>query len=153
MIHARQPHTGKNRKEKEYLEGWQRARAELVNFRQTSLRQGEQQALQAQRRMLEPVLAIADNFQAIVAHVPTSLTKDPWVQGVLHVARQLEQALREVGVEVIAAQGQPFDPNRHEAIAEVESTEVPSQHVVEVVQPGYMLGSVVVRPARVKISR
>ncbi|MEX1997621.1 MAG: nucleotide exchange factor GrpE [Candidatus Andersenbacteria bacterium] len=152
MIHARQAHTIGSPREQEYLEGWQRSRAELLNFRK-SLRENQAiQMLQLQRRTLEPLLAIADNFQAVTSHVPSHLQDDAWVQGVLHVARQLEQTLHSFGLQIIETQGQSFDPQLHEAIAQVKKEGVPSNQVIEVVQQGYKLANQVLRPAKVKVS-
>lgn len=152
MIHARQSH-GLAVQAQEYLEGWQRARAEFANFRAQLQSREQHVSRQAQRQAIEPLLAIADNFRAIAAHVPKELTDNAWVQGVLHVSRQVEQLLTDLGVREIVAEHQLFDPTHHEAVEEVTDSSVPSGTVLAVVQPGYLLGEELLRPARVKVSR
>lgn len=153
MIHARQSHGHLESKAQEYLEGWQRARAEFANFRTRLLAQQQHLSRQAQRQAIEPLLAVADNFRAVTAHVPEELADNSWVQGVLHVSRQLEQLLTDLGVQPVTATGQPFDPTQHEAVEEVTDSSVPSGTVLSVVQAGYRLGDELIRPARVTVSR
>lgn len=139
-------------KEQEYLAGWQRERAELQNFRKRTQAQALHNHQQALKTVLEPLLGVVDNFQAMMKHVPSELAQQAWVAGVLHIARQVEQLLDGYGVQVIEALGQPFDPLRHEAIESVDGAGKPSGQVVEVVTPGYLVGEEVIRPARVKIA-
>lgn len=154
MIHARKSHTVvASNKEQEYLAGWQRERAELQNFRKRMQEQAVRGQQAALRAILEPLLDLADNFQAMVRHVPPALEQDAWVAGVLHIARQLDGLLADYNVRVIEAMGQPFDPARHEAIEHEQREGVPSGHVVEVVSRGYQLGDEVLRPAKVKIAK
>lgn len=152
MIHARQSHTVPSPREQEYLAGWQRERAALQNFRKRLQEHSLASQQQALRTVVQPLLLVADNFQAMVRHVPPELKGNAWVTGVLHIARQVEQLLREYGVHVIDALGQPFDPSRHEAVGHVTKDGVTSGHVVEVVSPGYRLGEEIIRPARVKVA-
>ncbi len=114
--------------------------------------------MQQQRELLKreavmPLLAVADNFAALTQHVPKGLEKDAWVQGVLHVARSVEQILSDMGLIPVGKVKEQFDPHVHEAIEEVEGAGVQSGVVVEVVQSGYKIGEHLVRPARVKIAK
>jgi len=152
MIHAAHSHGRVSKREKEYLEGWQRAQADLANFRQ---RVRDEQAASSQRARQQAIAAflpIADNFRAIVQHVPEALKTDAWVQGVTHVARQFEHVLAEQGVTVIDQTDVPFDPRRHEAVGEVADAARPAHHVREIVQPGYQLGEIILKAAKVKVS-
>ena len=63
------------------------------------------------------------------------------------------ETLKRYGVERLEAQGQPFDPNHHEAVGFIVDGKTPADHVAEVVQTGYMDGERVLRPARVVVSR
>jgi molecular chaperone GrpE len=154
MIHAEQAHHGgESPKEKEYLEGWQRSRAELVNFRKRVAEQQSAYSQQALKQVIEPLLSLADNLRTMLAHQPAELKDHPWVTGVAHIARQMDQVLAEYGVTLIGETGSEFDPTLHEAIEHVDSAEHPSGQVVAVVQAGYRLGDDVIRPARVKVSR
>lgn len=148
MFSSSHIHGQKNSKEQEYLEGWQRARADLENVRRRMAESTVNQKQALKRDIVEDLLGLADNFRALTAHAPDP--KDPWVQGVLHVARQFEQVLADFGVEIIADTGGAFDPKIHEAVEEVEGKE--SGIVQEVVQAGYKIGETVIRPAKVKIT-
>lgn len=152
MIHSRQSHGVQGKQELEYLEGWQRARAELDNFRRRMA--GEQSRRDEQSRVLavSHLLTVAEHFQAIVKHVPPDLQNHAWVQGVLHVAREFEQVLKDQGVEVINQVQIAFDPTVHEAVDQEKTSEAKSGLVLEIIQPGYKLGDSVLKPARVKVS-
>ena len=78
--------------------------------------------------------------------------EDPWVEGVQLIYRKMEGVLEAEGITRIEADGAEFDPNFHEAIAQVASEEHESGQVVEVLQQGYMLGERVVRPAMVRVA-
>jgi molecular chaperone GrpE len=68
------------------------------------------------------------------------------------VQTQVLDILRRHGITRIEAQGQPFDPNRHEAVMQKPSADVPPGTVVQVLQPGYMIHERVLRPASVVVS-
>ena len=125
--------------------------AELKNFQQRTREQYSSQSVQVKRQLLEPLLQLADNFQAIVAHMPIELKDNAWAQGVLHVARQFEQVLTDYQLKKIGAAGEVFDPTKHEAVEHVPG-DTASGAVVEVVQVGYQLDDTVMRPAKVKVT-
>lgn len=137
-------------KEKEYLEGWQRARAELDNFRKRTHEELGSRQERLKGQIIEPLLQLADNFAAMTAHVPETLKEDAWAQGVLHIGRQLEQILQEFGVESIGTIGEQFDPRLHEVVGE-EKGDTPNQ-VAAVTRAGYKIGDTVIRPAQVKVT-
>jgi molecular chaperone GrpE len=151
MTHAHHLHGGPSPKEQNYLDGWQRTLAELKNFQQRTREQYLSQSIQVKRQLLEPLLQLADNFQAIVAHIPTELKDNAWAQGVLHVARQFDQVLTDYQLKKIGAAGEVFDPTKHEAVEHVPG-DTESGSVIEVVQVGYQLDDTVMRPAKVKVA-
>jgi molecular chaperone GrpE len=79
--------------------------------------------------------------------------RDPWTEGIGHILRKLESVMEREGLRRMETLGQPFDPNRHEAVAEREDGSVPAGHVAEVVQEGYLLGEAVLRAAQVVVAR
>ncbi len=154
MIHANTVHTASSpSREQEYLAGWQRARAELDNFRKRLDQEQSQQQLRLRQEVIVPLLGLADSFQTMVSHLPSDLANHAWAVGVVHVARQIKQILREYGVEPIEAVGDQFDPNKHEAVSKVSQLGATSGCVVEVLQTGYVLGDRVIRPAKVRIAK
>lgn len=136
-------------KEEEYLEGWKRARADLENVQKRMADNRIQERAAIKRDVAESLIVLADNFRSLADHAPDP--KDPWVAGVLHVARQFDQTLQDFGVETIAKTGEAFNPAIHEAVEEVKGDQSPGT-VVELVQAGYKIGDIVIRPAKVKIS-
>jgi molecular chaperone GrpE len=153
MHHSSTIHSTVSDTAKEYLAGWQRSRAELDNFRKRMQAGQLQQQEHYVRALLEPLLPLNDNFRAMVSHLPPELKDDPWVSGVLHIARQLSDTLAEFEVVTLEpAKGASFDPRLHEAIEHVANTEVPSGAIVEVVQAGYQLKDKTLRPAKVKVA-
>ena len=152
MIHGSNIHSDAAKAAHEYLAGWQRARAELDNYRKRM--HAGQQALQEKqvRALVEPLLGLNDNFRAMVEHVPADLAEHPWVQGAVHIARQLSDILTEFKVTVIEPTGGMFDPSLHEAVEHVAGSTLPSGTIVTVVQAGYRLGDTVLRPAKVKVA-
>lgn len=152
MIYSSTLHAQASDKAQEYLTGWQRARAELKNYRQRVGEDSQQAHTRAKHQMIASLIPVADNFRAIGQHVPEELKNHPWTTGVLHVARQLDQVLTELELESFGEIGDVFDPTHHEAIAQVASAEHGSGQIAEVIQPGYKLGGHVVRPARVKVA-
>ena len=152
MIHATTVHGQTASRAQEYLVGWQRARAELDNFRKRAVAERSLELTRARAAVIEPLLTLSDNFAAMSQHVPAELADNAWAEGVLHIARQLETLLADYGVERIAPAGQPFDPTQHEAIEQVEQPNQTSGLVIEVVQAGYRVGERVLRPAKVRIA-
>jgi molecular chaperone GrpE len=100
------------------------------------------------------LLDIADNFDRAVASFGTESAggAEAVREGVALIHQSFRGLLRERGVEPIEALGREFDPNEHEAVAQMASEEQPSGFVVEVVQPGYRFGDLILRPARVVIA-
>lgn len=138
-------------KEQEYLLGWKRARAELLNLQRRVAADREADMSRLKAQAIEPLLPIADNFGALAQHVPEDMKENSWAQGVLHIARQLDGVLRELGVEVISPEGEEFNPLYHEAVEEVEGEK--ENIVAGVVQIGYRIGETILRPAKVKVSK
>lgn len=148
--HASHFHRVGDGKEQEYLAGWQRARAELDNFRKRLASEGQEQRQAARHTLIHALLPLADNLQAMISHLPPQLAADPWAAGVVHIARQYDQLLAELGVKVFGAAGELFDPAKHEAVEKVAGED--KEKVAEVLQRGYKIGGKVIRPAKVKVS-
>lgn len=138
--------------EAEYLDGWQRARAELANARKRFQRDREQAYTNAKADMLVQLLPIADDFGRAFETMPQDLSGEPWIEGVTLVRRKLQLLVTQAGVVPIEAAGEEFDPFTHEAITHEPSDDVPAGHVIAEVQTGYKLGDRVLRPSVVRVS-
>lgn len=131
----------------------QRVQADFVNYKRRV--EGERQA-QADATRAETVLAflpIVDDLERALAHVPAELAGESWVEGFRLIERKLGGVLERLGVTRVGAQGEPFDPNLHEAVAYEEHPDQPEGHIAGVLRAGYRLGERVVRPAQVSVAR
>jgi molecular chaperone GrpE len=105
------------------------------------------------------MLNVADNMRRALDAVPVELrsSAEPSVktliEGVDLTERELLKALEKNGIRQFSPQGEKFDPNLHQAMFEVPDPKVPAGSVVQVVQPGYMIGERILRPALVGVSK
>jgi molecular chaperone GrpE len=139
-------------KESEYLDGWQRARAELANARKRFQREQEQAYTNARADILVRLLPIIDDFERAFETLPNDALNESWIEGMQLIQHKFQGFLEQEGVAAIEAEGQEFDPFLHEAITHEPSTEVPAGHVIGEVQTGYRLGERVLRPSVVRVS-
>lgn len=146
----------------EYLEGWQRARAEFTNYKRRVEKEQTEAYQNATARVIGRFLDVGDDLDRAMGDY-TALTADgaapdaaallKWAQGVGLIQRKLQNMLDIENVERIQAEGQHFDPNLHEAITHEDSeTHQPGQ-VIGVVRQGYRIGDRVIRPALVRVAR
>ncbi|MCL5004485.1 MAG: nucleotide exchange factor GrpE [Patescibacteria group bacterium] len=134
----------------EYLDGWKRAKADLINYKKDEMKRFEMMAKFSQEAIIKDLITVLDSFDLALA----ALEKEGKVEkGIYLIRAQLEDILKQNGLErVIISTGQPFDPSLQEAIVSVDSDK-PSGAIVEEVERGYLLHGKLVRPARVKISK
>jgi len=135
----------------EYLTGWQRARADLLNYKKEELEKvGELIKFSANGLILK-ILPIMDNFEIAEKKLPENLKNEENVKGLLQIKNQILEFLESQGVEQIKSVGERFDPNFHEVVEEVEVRDKESGIIVEEVQKGYKINGRLLRPAKVKI--
>jgi molecular chaperone GrpE len=136
-----------------------RALADAENTRRRAEREKQEASQYAVTRFARDMLQIADNFARALAACPPELREaaDPQVKGVLDgveaTERQLLAALERHGVKPIDTADGKFDPNFHQAIAEVPGNGKPGGSIVDVVQQGYTIGERLLRPAMVTVAR
>lgn len=129
-----------------------RAQADFDNFRKRTLKEKEELAQYASLKLVNQLLPIVDNFQRALQTGGEAAESDAFAKGVDMIYRQLIQVLENEGLKAMEPVGQPFDPELHQAIMQVDSEEHEEGIVVEVVQQGYWLKDKVIRPAMVKVS-
>lgn len=127
-----------------------RARAEFDNFRKRKAREMEQLRKTAASGLIRDLLPVVDNLERALEHAEDRSTG--LAQGVEMVLKQMCDTLSQQGLEPIAAHGQPFDPNLHEAMTHQPSDEHPADTVMLEYERGYRLGEGVLRPAKVVVS-
>ncbi|GAB6933182.1 nucleotide exchange factor GrpE [Calditerricola satsumensis] len=130
-----------------------RARADLENARKRFEREKQDALTFGALRLVERLLPVLDNFERAMEASRATDNVEALMKGVEMVHRQLDQALRQEGLEPIEALGKPFDPNVHEAVMQAESSDHPPGTVIEELQKGYTFKGRLVRPTMVKVSK
>jgi len=133
----------------ENLDGWQRAQAEFINYKNRVQRDREMDYQAMKGDIIKKMLPVLDDMERALANRPDD---DSWSNGMELIVRKFQNILEAEGVKRIEAAGQLFDPNFHEAISSEPNDDVESGHVIEVMQNGYMLGERVIRPAMVRVA-
>lgn len=136
----------------EYLDGWQRAKAEFLNYKKRVNRDREQYNKDAVGRVVKRYLAIVDDLERALKDKPADGEYANWTGGIELIYRKLVTTLESDGVVPMDAEGEMFDPNLHEAVVQIESEDHESGQIIEVLQTGYLIGERVLRPARVCIA-
>jgi len=129
-----------------------RAQADFDNYRRRTIKEKEELAQYASMKLITELLPVIDNFERALTAAQTAEDKDSFIKGVDMIFRQFNQVLQQEGLAQMETVGQPFNPDFHQAIMQVESDEHEEGIVVEEVQRGYMLKDKVLRPAMVKVS-
>ncbi|GIW40556.1 MAG: protein GrpE [Candidatus Binatia bacterium] len=137
---------------KEHYDRYLRERAELENFKKRTLRHQAEQRKFLAEDIFRDLLPIVDNLERAVEHASRGGDGAPLVEGVALVLKSLHELLTRHGVTAVEAKpGDPFDPERHEAVAR-EETEGEPNRVVVLYEKGYMLHDRLLRPAKVAVS-
>lgn len=129
-----------------------RSQAELDNFRKRSAREAQETRAYANGDLLRALFPILDNFDMGLEAARAESEKSMIFMGMSMVSRQLQDFLRESGVQEVEAQGKTFDPNLHEAVAQEASPTVPEGTIIRVTRRGYKLKDRLLRAASVIVS-
>ncbi len=131
-----------------------RLMAEFENFRKRTDKEKQQMFEIGAKSVIEKILPVVDNFEralAMVQQPEEGEEKDPFMDGMDKVYKQLIKELEEIEVKPIEAIGKPFDPNFHNAVMQEESDEYESGTVLKELQKGYMYRDSVVRHSMVSV--
>jgi molecular chaperone GrpE len=134
----------------EYKDGWQRSLADFQNYKRRADSERSETYRVAAGDIVKRYLPILDDLERALAARPSDLS---WAEGIDLIYRKWQTLLEGEGVTRIAAEGQPFDPNFHEAVAQEPAEGVESGTVIGVIRQGYMLGERVLRPAMVRVAQ
>jgi len=139
-------------KAEEYLDGWQRARAEFANYKKRVLRENADIRQVARGEVIKLYLDIADDLGRALQEKPESGEEGTWADGIEIIFQKLRSRLEAEGIKPMNPLGEEFDPNIHEALMKEESDEYESGQIIEVMQEGYWIGEKVLRPALVRVA-
>lgn len=130
-----------------------RSQADFENFRKRAAREKDDAIKYANASFLDRLIPILDNFELGLTAARTGAANSPILAGMDMVAKQLTDFLGSSGVEAVNGEGQPFDPNLHEAVAQEESANVKEGMVIRQLRRGYKLRDRLLRPATVVVSK
>ena len=128
-----------------------RLAADFENFKRRSRQESEARAVAQKESFMIELLPVMDNLDRALA-AGSSHDSAEFHQGVEMTLQQLQQLLRQHGVESEDVVGKPFDPHRHEALSQGHDPAQPDHAILEVVQRGYRRGAKIIRPAKVVVN-
>lgn len=153
------PLAAAQREAAEYKDKLLRTLAEMENLRRRTEREIADARAYGIAAFARDVLSVADNINRALSTLTEEArgAADAAVKSVLEgvelTERELQKSLEKNGVKQFSPQGEKFDPNKHQAMFEVPTADVPPGHVAQVIQSGYMIGERVLRPALVGVSK
>ena len=127
-----------------------RLQADFENFRRRTTKEKEELAAVITQNLLTDLLPLLDNFERAMAVEQTDV--EAFQKGVEMIFTQLREVMEKHGLEHIDAEGQPFDPNVHQAVMRVENPDVEDGTITQVLQKGYQAKGRVIRPAMVQVA-
>jgi len=136
----------------EYLAGWQRARADFLNYKKEELERLDFSISIIKAEYILKMLEFHDELERAGENAPEELKDKEWVKGVLQIEDKFHEFFKKSGLKRINPEGEQFNPNFHEAVEQVESDKE-SGTIIKVVQKGYLLEGRLLRPAKVKVAK
>lgn len=138
----------------EYLDGWQRSRAEFANYKKRQESELGQLRSFATADLIKRLLPVMDDFDRASKTMPDALKHMTWLEGVMLIHRKLQLVLESEGVKAIEVKpNDAFNPNVHEAISQDDADGIESGNIIEELQKGYKQGERVIRPTLVRVAR
>lgn len=157
-IDAMKKEKKKSKKEKlkeeldEMTDKYTRLFAEFQNFRSRNEKEKIQNYEMGEKNIIEKLLPIVDNFERGIETLSEEELKSPVGEGMNLIYKQLTDALKDMGVEEIEAEGKEFDPELHNAVMHEENDEYDENVIIEVLQKGYKFHDTVIRHSLVKVA-
>lgn len=130
----------------------QRTQADFINYKRRTTQEQSERRTTAQAAILAQILPALDDLRRALQSIPPELSDNSWVQGIQLVAKRLSDVLEQAGVRQIGQPGEKFDPHWHEAVSRETRSDMPEGSILQVYQPGYVLGDRIVRPAQVAVA-
>lgn len=137
----------------EYLTGWQKERADFLNYKKQEDDRKTNFSEAVRERILTRFLTVIDSFNMAFANKETwDKVDENWRRGVEYIYAQMNAVFEEYGVKEIGEIGESFDPSIHQSVEMIPTDKKENDHrVSNVIQKGYKLGERVLRPARVNL--
>ncbi len=130
-----------------------REAAETENYKKRVTREKHDAIRYANESLVRDLLPVIDDLERAARHAPADGDPRPLLEGIELVLKGCLEALQKHGVTQVTAKGEPFDPEKHEAYAQVETAEHEANTVVDEVHPGYYLADRLLRPSLVSVAK
>lgn len=127
--------------------------AEAQNIQRRLRSQMEQDRKYAVESLVRDLVPVLDNFERSLNAAEGGASPEAVIDGIRAMQKSLVRVLEPVGLVRVSSVGEPFDPEKHEALATVETEDVPPDTVTDEIEPGYVLADRLIRPARVRVSK
>ena len=138
----------------EYLAGWQRAKADYINFKNDQEKRSKELAQFASISLVMQLLPIAEHFRKAFACLTDDLKLSEWVRGIEQIYRQFKDALKGMGIEEMAGVvGTAFDPAHHLAVGNEQRDDLDDGIVSQEIETGYLLHGRVIVPTKVIVNK
>ncbi len=138
----------------EYLTGWQKAKADYINFKNEQDRLKSEMKGYVQSQCVDDLMPVLDSFEMAMKGEAWQNVDANWRIGVEYIFQQLQAVLKNYGVDEIKEVGIAFDPRLHEPVEIVDAENgEKSDQIQSIIQKGYKMGETIIRPAKVKVTR
>lgn len=141
------------KEKQEYLDGWQRMKADVVNRDRAAAEERTRVGDIVKERLLEDLLPVLDAFDAAFTGAAWEKVDANWRIGIEYIHTQFKKVLEENGIKPFGKVGEIFDPMRHDPSGDIENSEFSAGHIAKVQRAGYELSGRVIRPARVTVAK
>ena len=137
----------------EYLDGWQRCKADAINARKETLADADRRAMREKLALIEDIIPVLDSFDMAAGSESWTEVADGFRTGMEAVRAQLLDVLSRHGIERYGKIGEQFDPRLHEAVQEVEDVAGEQLSIIKVLRYGYRVENGILRPAQVFVKK
>ena len=141
------------KEKQDYFAGWQREKADFINYKNKELERLKNVSEVVEQDLILSILPVLDNFNRAAKAINGEKQQDQNIKGLLMIKNQLEDVLKEKGIEPLQRLGKKFDPNLDEVLEAILSEEFEPDIVIEEIEAGYTKNGKLIRPAKVKISK
>ena len=137
----------------EYLDGWQRAKADAVNSRRETEVRAARSGEMLREELVHDIIPALDSFDMAAGSEAWETVSDGWKSGMERVRDQLIDALKRNGIARYSKVGDSYDPHLHDVVQEMEDVAGEPHEIVKILRYGYKTGERVLRPAQVIVKK
>lgn len=142
-----------HKERQEYLDGWQRCKADAINERKETLEQAQRRAVRAVAAFAEEIIPALDSFDMASGSEAWEVIDPVWRSGMEHIRNQLLDVLQAHGIKRYGRIGELFDPKLHEAVQETDEMPGEPHSIVKILRYGYELNGQTMRAAQVVVKK